>query len=57
MRDLALQKVPKNLDEVFNIAKCRHYMSKTVAEMGKSFDYINLVHSEVRFTYIFQSLD
>ena len=35
LRTLAMEKSPKDLEEVFNIAKCRHYYKKKVSEFGK----------------------
>ena len=35
MRTLVMEKSPKDLDDVFDIAKCRHYHKKSVGEIGK----------------------
>ena len=46
LKRLADEKTPKNLDHVFNIAKCKHPLTaKTIADISKSFCKIFALHA------------
>ena len=40
MRRMVVGKIPDDLDEIFNIAKCDHYNNKTVADIGKKLLFV-----------------
>ena len=40
MRRMVVGKIPDDLDEIFNIAKCDHYNNKKVADIGKKYLFI-----------------
>ena len=36
MRKMVVEKLPRDVHQVFNIAKCHHYNNKTIADLGKN---------------------